>query len=290
MNGRAFAALAGQESVIVIRRPFVAWLGHVSDALLMDQLIYWQDAAGAGHWFPMADAQLAAHLCLTEYEISQARARLAASGMLEAARMGIPARMHYRLDVGAAFRAFAAFLDAAAPEQVPGISATSSPESPHWRGETAEHTTYKVDKGINGENKNQNPNGADNTPPATDAGDAGPRRRGRPRKVRPEAADGGAAPAAPAALRGNWPEFRARVLADYGAIASKGNHALISNIARTAAEAHGLAEPQALAAWAEFWAELIRANQTKYVTLAGAANRFGQWLKSTIAERRRTNA
>lgn len=287
MNGRAFAALAGQESIIVIRRPFVAWLGHVSDALLMDQLIYWQDAAGAGEWFPMGDASLAAHLCLSEYEISQARARLVASGMVEAARLGIPARMHYRLDVGSAFAAFAAFVGVVDNAlHVPENAATSSPNSPDWRGDSEEHTIYKVNKGINGENENQKINGTAHNAAADAGQSAATRRRGRPRKVQAAATDSPPELGKVGKLRGNWPDFRARVLADYGAIGTKANHALVSNIARTAAEAHGLAEPQALAAWSEFWSGLSDA-ELKYIPLPSAANRFGQWLKKTIADRRR---
>jgi len=96
VNGRELiAALCGQENVIVIRRPFVAWLGHVSDALLLDQVMYWQDRAGDGVWWHQSDEDVCERLCLTLHALYQARNRLAARGLIETSRKGIPARIHY---------------------------------------------------------------------------------------------------------------------------------------------------------------------------------------------------
>ncbi len=102
MNGRELvAALCCQENVIVIRRPFVAWLGHVADALLIDQALYWQDRAGDGEWWHQSDEDVCERLCLTLHALYQARGRLIARGLMETERHGIPARIHYRVNVQA---------------------------------------------------------------------------------------------------------------------------------------------------------------------------------------------
>lgn len=102
MNGRELvAALCGQDNVIVIRRPFVAWLGHVADALLIDQALYWQDGAGDEQWWHRSDDEVCERLCMTLHSLYQARGRLIALGLMETTRKGIPARIHYRVNVQA---------------------------------------------------------------------------------------------------------------------------------------------------------------------------------------------
>lgn len=102
MNGRELiAALCGQENVIVIRRPFVAWLGHVSDALLLDQAMYWQDRAGDGEWWHQSDEDMSDRICVPVRSLKRSRVRLIEAGLIETVRKGIPPRIHYRVDLQA---------------------------------------------------------------------------------------------------------------------------------------------------------------------------------------------
>lgn len=102
MNGRELiSALCGQENVIVIRRPFVEWLGHVSDALLLDQAMYRQDRAGDGEWWHQSDEDMSERICVPIRSLKRCRARLADAGLIETVRKGIPPRIHYRVDLQA---------------------------------------------------------------------------------------------------------------------------------------------------------------------------------------------
>ncbi len=102
MNGRELvAALCGQENVIVIRRPFVSWLGHVSDALLLDQAMYWQDRAGDGEWWHQSDDDMSERICVPVRSLKRSRVRLIEAGLIETVRKGIPPRIHYRVDLQA---------------------------------------------------------------------------------------------------------------------------------------------------------------------------------------------
>lgn len=171
MDGRTLSALSGQEGILVIRRPLVGWLGHVSDALLLDQGLYWQAAAGAGNWWAETDERAAAHLCLTLHALAQARGRLIERGLLETARLGVPARMHYRLDADAVAAAFEAHLTG-------GMSTTSSADSQNKPGESAEHS---INEGTVKVLKDNAPNGA-----ADAAAGKAPKAK-RERKPKPEA-------------------------------------------------------------------------------------------------------
>jgi hypothetical protein len=100
--GRAIAALSGQENVIVIRRPFVEWLGgNVEAAIILDQCLYWSSTRVAEEndgWFHRADEEWAAEFFMSTYKLREARKLLTKMGLVEAARRGIPARMHYFCD------------------------------------------------------------------------------------------------------------------------------------------------------------------------------------------------
>ena len=130
MNGRDLAALAGQENVVIIRRPFVDWLGHVPDALLIDQVLYWQSEAGDGQWWHKPDALMADRLCLSVRAIAQARDRLVARGLVQTERRGLPCRTFYLANLDAIAEGFS--------EHVAQGCVTSSAFSQNWTRENAE--------------------------------------------------------------------------------------------------------------------------------------------------------
>ena len=177
MTGAELAALSGQRNVLVIRRPFVEWLGHVSDALLLDQLFYWQGQAGEGSAWAMTADEMSDHLCLGVKSLSASRKRLVAAGLLTAERRGIPARMHYTFDSAKAAEMFS--------EHVASNGGASSALGRHRQRLVAEHSIYKM-----GEDKDvwtpeagaHNP--PEETPPAADPPQlAKPERKARPTKA-----------------------------------------------------------------------------------------------------------
>lgn len=113
MNGRSLvAALCGQDNIIVVRRPFLEWLGHMSDAILIDQALYHQDIAGDDEWWSRSDDRMAGALGMSIASLGRSRARLIALGLMETARRGIPARIHYRINLQAVHDGLTAHLAA----------------------------------------------------------------------------------------------------------------------------------------------------------------------------------
>lgn len=136
MTGAELAALSGQRNVLVIRRPFAEWLGHVSDALLFDQMMYWQDQEGAGKAWTMTEDEMADHLCMGVRALAASRKRLESAGFLVVTRLGIPARLHYVFHSDKAAEAFG--------EHVKANGAASSAKQRHWRRSRAEHSISKT--------------------------------------------------------------------------------------------------------------------------------------------------
>jgi hypothetical protein len=140
MNGRTLAALAGQERTLVIRKPFVEWLGDIPTALLLDQMLFWQDREGERAEWSMTDDAMADHLCISEYALAKARAILVDGGMLLVARKGMPRRMVYVLDLDAVEAGFSAHVNR--------NRATSDAESGHMCREIAAPSIYEGREGV----------------------------------------------------------------------------------------------------------------------------------------------
>lgn len=135
MTGKALAALAGQDRVLVIRKPFVDWLGDIPTALLLDQMMFWQDRAGEGEEWSYTDAQMADHLCLSLYGLSKARDVLVSRKLLTATRKGMPRKMVYCLDLDAVAEGFKA--------HVTRDQTTSDAKSRHMCGDLESHSIYE---------------------------------------------------------------------------------------------------------------------------------------------------
>lgn len=112
VTGRELAALSGQESIVVIRRPFVHWLGNIGRALLFDQILFEGNARG-GEWFAVSDTEWQNRLLLSRREIRDARDHLVGLGVLETKSEGMPRRMWYKLDADKAALLFTAFVSEA---------------------------------------------------------------------------------------------------------------------------------------------------------------------------------
>lgn len=159
MTGRELAALCGQDSIVAIRRPFYHWLGSVSDALLIDHMLYMQHRAGDQPWSE-TDSDMAEALCLTTHAVEKSRARLVGLGLVTMKRRGMPARMTYLVNTDAAFAQFGAWVarvsvaapgvpsQAPEPEAEPPAAPTVSTESAGVHG-VAEDVAASVPNTVN---------------------------------------------------------------------------------------------------------------------------------------------
>lgn len=115
-NG-AIAKLLGDREVIAYRPALARLLGSVTAALFLGQAVYWQKIVGEGvWWYKLRDAQRDARkkmlpptekhkqsweweIGLTRSQQENARALLREFGLLEERCAGIPARLHYRINL-----------------------------------------------------------------------------------------------------------------------------------------------------------------------------------------------
>lgn len=108
--GPAMRALLGQDSVMVVRRPFVRWTGSIPSALLLDELL-WAHGSPTTEWVDGAlvasDRKVMSKLMLTRRQIETARETLVGMGLIKSARSCMPARMCYEIDPDAVLAAFA---------------------------------------------------------------------------------------------------------------------------------------------------------------------------------------
>ena len=247
MIGRDLAALAGQENVVIIRRPFVEWLGNIPDALLIDQILYWQNRAGAGEWWHLSDEEMGERLLLSKKAIAPSRDRLVSLGFIRTERKGLPYRTFYLADLDKIAKAFG--------EHVSSLGITSHPSADDKPSDTG---CPSIEGGVKGVRKvkTQTPENPrtptssaakpDNqlaTPPANAVGDTEPERRrpGRPRKDRPEGGEPDGAP--------RWQPVVAAIMAALGRPAPSGSRlpSWLGNTVRTFGAAAGDDPARALA-------------------------------------------
>ena len=87
-----------QGKPIAFRREFVPF-GGIAGALLLSQLLYWQGRQARNDgWLWKTQAEIEEETGLTRREQETARKRLKALGILEEKRMGVPAKMHFRIN------------------------------------------------------------------------------------------------------------------------------------------------------------------------------------------------
>ena len=95
-------ALSGQESIVVIRKPFVHFTGSLEAGLLLGQLLFWTPLARIpGQWIAKTDADFTDELCLSSYKVRKARKMLEDRKILQTTirKFAGSPTVHYRLDL-----------------------------------------------------------------------------------------------------------------------------------------------------------------------------------------------
>ncbi|STW99198.1 hypothetical protein [Kluyvera ascorbata] len=82
---------------IAFQRSFVRLGVGITGALLLSQIVYWQNRMD-GQWFYKTQADLEEETGLTRYEQEGARKKLVSCGVLEEAKRGIPAKLYFRVN------------------------------------------------------------------------------------------------------------------------------------------------------------------------------------------------
>ncbi|ECC9707411.1 TPA: hypothetical protein ACJG01_001880 [Salmonella enterica subsp. salamae serovar 21:z10:[z6]] len=82
---------------IAFQRSFVRLGVGITGALLLSQIVYWQNRM-EGQWFYKTQADLEEETGLTRYEQEGARKKLVSCGVLEEAKRGIPAKLYFRIN------------------------------------------------------------------------------------------------------------------------------------------------------------------------------------------------
>lgn len=85
--------------VIAFRVELVEPAGGVAGALMLSQALYWQSIAGAGEWWWQTHESWWEQTRLTRKVQARCRVDLCASGILEEARRGMPAKLWYRVNL-----------------------------------------------------------------------------------------------------------------------------------------------------------------------------------------------
>jgi hypothetical protein len=99
---RALRRLLG-ERIVAYNAAMARALGSVTAGLLLSQLLYWQERAGkdGDGWFWKTRDEITDETAMTRYEQETARKILVRHGVVEEKRMGVPARMFFRVSTEA---------------------------------------------------------------------------------------------------------------------------------------------------------------------------------------------
>ncbi len=115
---RALDALFGSGRVVAHRPCFGRLFGGAACGLLLSQFWFWAGTptvqARTSGWFWKAQREITEETGLSRAETATARRRLCAQGVLEEKRCGIPATLHFRVDMAAVLRLVWAHLQAQA--------------------------------------------------------------------------------------------------------------------------------------------------------------------------------
>ncbi|QGY29053.1 hypothetical protein [Pantoea cypripedii] len=82
---------------VAFQRSFVRLGAGVTGALLLSQLVYWQNRMD-GQWFYKTQSDLEEETGLSRYEQEGARKKLVSIGVLEEKKKGIPAKLYFRVN------------------------------------------------------------------------------------------------------------------------------------------------------------------------------------------------
>ena len=96
-KAKAVRGVLSGERTVSFRSSLKRITGSYCAALMLAQLMYWHPRA-ADEWIYKTDADMSEEICASNDELQAARAKLAKLGFVETKRIGLPARMHYRVD------------------------------------------------------------------------------------------------------------------------------------------------------------------------------------------------
>lgn len=137
--GRAIAALAGRDTTLVVRLPFLDWTGDLYASLMLDEGLFTSGRIGGDGWFARTDEEWARLFRASVYAVRAARARLLQLKIIETRRQGMPKRTFYRFDPAQIEASFVTWLDAADEAQSIDESAgDQAAEDPGAGGSTAD--------------------------------------------------------------------------------------------------------------------------------------------------------
>jgi len=113
---RALDALFGEGRVVAHRPCFGRLFGGAACGILLSQFWFWAGTPTVlertGGWFWKPQREITDETGLSRAETETARRRLCAQGILEEERRGLPATMHFRVDMGVVMRLLWAHLQA----------------------------------------------------------------------------------------------------------------------------------------------------------------------------------
>lgn len=95
-----WTSMFGRGRFIGAHIPTLEWLGNFPAAVLLEELIYRFDCAGRQP-FTFPDDQLAGHLYLSVSALKEARKQLVERGAVTTERAGMPAKLHYYINLEA---------------------------------------------------------------------------------------------------------------------------------------------------------------------------------------------
>ncbi len=85
--------------IIAFKKPFVK-LGGIGPALMLSQLTYWSDKGTLSDgWFYKTVKEFTEETGMTRYEQETARRKLKSLGVIDVELRGIPAKLHYRVNL-----------------------------------------------------------------------------------------------------------------------------------------------------------------------------------------------
>lgn len=112
---------------IAYHRIFVTLTGSVTAAVMLSQAVYWSRRTGEDGWFFKTREEWEEETGMGRAEQETARKKLKESGFWQEKRIGLPARMFYRVD-------FEAMANSLSANQMAGIKQSARPDSGHQLG------------------------------------------------------------------------------------------------------------------------------------------------------------
>ncbi len=119
---------------VLLQRPiafnpaFVKITGSINAGLLLSQLYYWSDKGKDPEWVYKTIEEIESETMLTRREQDTARRQIKASGVCEIKLKGLPATLHYRINLKALHSAIARLAESDHANQFGGTSQTSLAE------------------------------------------------------------------------------------------------------------------------------------------------------------------